>query len=861
MNIYHEMKKAAMNCYSKTALVMLYDDGEKQEYTYGRVLQLVERYADRLKKIGVSAGDRVCIVSESRPEWNIAFMSCAKLNATSVLLDYSLPGGEIRALIKKSQPVCVIASGKVAAKLGDPERVPVLDLENRLEPFRGSAAVLDKSGEPGNGEIGVIIFSSGTTKTASGIMHTHESQIKSCRMVCECNGLTDNERYLGILPNSHIYGLFAQVLAPMLTGSAVCFIESLSARGLAAGFENFKPTILPGVPKVYELLKAQMLKQINSKPLTARLFKIMFPIALHQRRVYGINSGRRLFGKLHKALGGEMKIMCSAGSPMSKDTFEFFYGTGFNIVNNYGATETSIPTIGTYGKHVYPDSCGKVYPDVKMKIDRSGEMLIKSPYMMLGYLGDPKATEEAFTKDGWFRSGDLAKFDRHKNVVILGRCKENIVLATGKKVAPDDIEQAYSNVKGIEELVVCGVPVAEGGFDEVHAFAVCPEEQREQAESRLKEISEGLNQSMRLSGIHFVESVPRTAIGKPKRYLLKKMVMEDTLDCLNADSAVKHIDPTDIPALVRNAVAKAAHVGVNQVHMNTGFLQEFAIDSLSSIELALEIEGFSGVRVDECLEKEMTVGKLIALVQNPNRIRKTTVKSMLYPLDKRKIDYHIYRFYRNLVKFFYEVDVENEENLPDENGYIICANHVSNFDFLFLTVNFRYERFAKFCCMAKKELFKKGFLSRLLVRVAGMVPVDRGGQVADSMSALRTKLGQKWGVLVHPEGTRSKTGEMGKFKSGAAVLSIETGSPIVPAYIKGGHEIFPPDKKMPRLFDWRRLKKYKVKVVYGKPVYPNGESPEALTEKVRLAVLDLKNEADRGKPRLRDRIKAIRNKK
>ena len=191
---------------------------------------------------------------------------------------------------------------------------------------------------------------------------------------------------------------------------------------------------------------------------------------------------------------------------------------------------------------------------------------------------------------------------------------------------------------------------------------------------------------------------------------------------------------------------------------------------------------------------------------------------------------------------FYEVKVTNEENLPDKDGYIICANHVSNFDFIFLTLNFRYERFAKFCCMAKKELFNGSLASRLIVRIGGMVPVDRGGRVDETMAALRKKLGQKWGVLVNPEGTRSKTGEMGKFKSGAAVLAIEANVPIVPAYIKGGHEIFPPDRKLPRLFNWKRLSKYKVKVVYGEPIYPNGETPEELMAKVRDSVLALKNE-------------------
>lgn len=857
MNIYHEMKKAAVDRYSKTALVMYYDDGDEVEYSFGQTLQYIDRYAEKLRKLGVCEGDRVCIASEGRPEWNIAFMACAKLSATAVLLDYSLPSAELSSLVTKSQPMCVICSHKAAKKLAGLD-IAVLDIENELKFYGGSSHIVKRRGLAGDPETAVIIFSSGTTKTASGIMHTHESQIKSCKMVCECNGITDDDRYLGILPNSHIYGLFAQVLAPMTTGGTVCFIESLNAKGLSRGFTEFKPTVFPGVPKVYELLRAQIMKQIEASKVSPKLFKTMFPVALHQRKVYGINSGKKIFAKIHKSLGGELRFLCSAGSPMSKETFEFFYGVGFDLVNNYGATETSIPTIGTYGKHIYADSCGRAYPDIKVKIDRSGELLIRSPYMMQGYFNDGKATAEAFTAEGWFKSGDLAKFDKHKNIVILGRCKENIVLATGKKVAPDDIEEAYRNIGGIDELVVCGVPVENGSYDEVHAFVVCQKELQGKAEEELKEVSAGLNQSMRLSGIHFVEAIPRTAIGKPKRYLLKKMVLEDSFE---EAAQPKQSDPSDIPTLVRNAVAKIAHVSPKEVKLSTRFLQEFAIDSLSTIELALEIESFSGVRVDDCMDKEMTVGRLIALVQNPNRIKPVTVKSMLYPLDKRKIDYRIYRFYRNLVKAFYEVEVEGQDNLPNGGGYIICANHVSNFDFIFLTLNFRYERFAKFCCMAKKELFKGGFISKVLVRVGGMVPIDRGGQVSDSMAALQEKLGQKWGVLVHPEGTRSKTGEMGKFKSGAAVLAIEANVPIVPAYIKGGHEVFPPDKKLPRLFNWKHLSKYNVKVLYGEPIYPDGSTPEELMERVRLAVLELKAEADAGKAGFRERLRALRRKR
>ena len=112
MNIYNEFRKTAINRYSKTALVMMNDEGETKEYTFGQTLQQADVFCSRLKAMGVVAGDRVCIASEGRPEWNITFLACAKLNATAVLLDYSLPAAELVALVKKSQRVrCGFSKG------------------------------------------------------------------------------------------------------------------------------------------------------------------------------------------------------------------------------------------------------------------------------------------------------------------------------------------------------------------------------------------------------------------------------------------------------------------------------------------------------------------------------------------------------------------------------------------------------------------------------------------------------------------------------------------------------------------------------------------------------------------------------
>lgn len=138
----------------------------------------------------------------------------------------------------------------------------------------------------------------------------------------------------------------------------------------------------------------------------------------------------------------------------------------------YGASETNIPTIGNTPEDITTDTCGVPYPAISLKISDEGEMLIKSPYMMVGYFRDEEATKEAFDKDGWFRTGDIGSIDEKGHVHVTGRLKENIVLATGKKIAPDDIEEKYSDLPGVKELVICGVPVNNADYDEVQAFVV-----------------------------------------------------------------------------------------------------------------------------------------------------------------------------------------------------------------------------------------------------------------------------------------------------------------------------------------------------------------------------------------------------
>ena len=143
--------------------------------------------------------------------------------------------------------------------------------------------------------------------------------------------------------------------------------------------------------------------------------------------------------------------------------------------------------------------------------------------------------------------------------------------------------------------------------------------------------------------------------------------------------------------------------------------------------------------------------------------------------------------------------------------------------------------------MAKKELFNESFVSKLLVDTCGMIPVDRGGMNSEVMKCCKRQLKDKWGLLIHPEGTRSLDGELGELKNGAAAIAKEANVPIIPAYIKGAYEIFPAGTKMPKLFNWKKFKQYKVEVIYGEPIYPADLSVDEMTKIVGQAIINLKN--------------------
>ncbi|MBQ0078721.1 MAG: AMP-binding protein [Eubacterium sp.] len=840
MNFYDIFCERTRDYLDRPAVCQMMASGKLRTLSYQDLLDGINRYYEMLLATGdYKPGDRIGICGAASPEWHMAFFAIARLDCTAACIDHTYPSDEMQKIAHKAKLRGLYLTDNTNAVLNDPmDGVNLYRLEDGLQrqlaPRKDDSTISTE-------EASVLIFSSGTTSTAAGILHKAENAVASIEMILNLNHVDDDkQKFMAFLPNSHIYGCYAQCVAPMLHGNPVCYMEELSAACILGSFEAFHPTIFCGVPKVYELLMGNIRSKIDGSAITRTLFKMLFPVCLKLRKATGINLGALLFGAVKKGLGGGADVMLCGGAPLLRETAEFLYGVGLRPIVTYGATETSIPTLGNYGKNLTMDTCGKAYPPIDIRFSTEGELQLQSPYMMIGYFDEPERTAEAYTEDGWFKTGDLAALDALGNIVIQGRLKENIVLATGKKVAPDDIEANYFGMPGVADYTVCGVPAGDtGSYDEVHCFIVPePGADPELIEQAFQDKSSESPLVMKLHGIHFIGDIPRTALGKPKRFkLVKAMQSGEPLAPLEV---VKATDDVPVEEKVIYAVKKIT--GATSFDNSARLFHDLALDSLSAIELCVELEVLTGVRVDDYTGKDSTVQDLIDLCKNPPTPAEVKQKFSDFPIAHKAIDYAIMKIPFSVIRFLYKVKIRGEHNIPENSGYILCANHVSNFDYFFMACNFKKSRFNKLGCMAKKELFKDNVFGRLLVRLGGMVPVDRhGGSVSNSMNVLKSKLQDAWGIVLFPEGTRSFDGNLSEFKHGASSLAVGTGVPIIPAYIRGGFEAYPRQSALPKLFNFKTFHRYHVEVEYGDPIYPDGSSQEALTQRVREAIEKMKN--------------------
>ena len=451
-----------------------------------------------LRVLGVKAEDRVAIISEPRPDWLTTDFAVLASGAVSVPIYPTLPPNQVGYILADSGARVVVVSDEiqavkvrsvwrelsqlktlvvmesVAAHKVDEGNHYELSFESLLE--RGHQSLLTGDGlgrkykedalaiKPD--QLATIIYTSGTTGDPKGVMLTHGNVTSNILAAKTVVTLDDSDEALSFLPLSHAFERTV-VMLYLYSGVTVTFAESLDTIG--RDLQRVRPTVMTGVPRVFEKLHARIFStvaeaafvrrkmfgwalRVGQKTSQLNLENRAVPVSV---RVQMTVADKLVLSKIRARLGGRLRWVVSGSAPLAVDVAEFLFGIGIPVLEGYGLTETApVLTVNPEGRQKL-GTVGPALPHVTLRIASDGEILARGPNIMKGYYGNKHATDEAI-RDGWLYTGDIGRLDTDGYLTITDRKKELIVTASGKNIAPSPIESALKKSPFMAEAMLVG---------------------------------------------------------------------------------------------------------------------------------------------------------------------------------------------------------------------------------------------------------------------------------------------------------------------------------------------------------------------------------------------------------------------
>lgn len=445
----------ATTVYSKKQYTQWYDTKEGG-YTYNSFKGKCDSLSKKLTQYGIGAGDKVAILSQSMPNWSVAFFSIVPFGriAIPILPDSSV--NEVTNILEHSESKVIFVSQKLASKVSKECRdrmTLVIDIDT-FEVLQSDDEKFTCDGRtsiPTPDDIATIIYTSGTTGSAKGVVLSHRnlaSNVITCYHSCK---RTEKDRWLSVLPMAHTLEMTLCMLYPMYCGATVYYLPKPPVASLLMkALKMVKPTTMLTVPLIIEkVYKGSVLPTIQKSRTLTWMNEHMNGLMC---RIIGM--------KLKATFGGHMSFYGIGGAKLDPEVESFLLKAKFPYAIGYGLTETS-PLLG-YSMHNWRTVGSFGYPvyNVKLKLHNvnpetgEGEIIAKGPNVMLGYYKDPTRTKSVFTEDGWFRTSDIAVQDEKGRFSIKGRNNNMILGPSGENIYPEEIENVINNVEGVSESIV-----------------------------------------------------------------------------------------------------------------------------------------------------------------------------------------------------------------------------------------------------------------------------------------------------------------------------------------------------------------------------------------------------------------------
>jgi long-chain acyl-CoA synthetase len=836
-------------------------EGRAVTLSYAELFEASGRLMEDIASCGVVPGSAVGLMAPNGPAWIEAFWAIVAAGGVVMPIDVSNIYEDIRRMLAMGDCQLVLAG---RAQIGRLQSLgfacAMVDIDAPRPIPDAPSRVMHEPPQPN--DTALLAFTSGTTGTPKAVKLSHANLMSNVEALVEARIISRQDRALVPLPLHHAYPLTVGMLTVLASGATMVFPAGLSGPQMIQAVREGQVTVLLGVPRIYNALLTNIRAELvgRSGP-EARLFPLLLAASSRIHRFFGVPAGRWLFRPLHKRVGLTLRLMVSGGAALSGETEPALLGLGWRVLTGYGLTETSpILTFNRPGRSRIGSS-GQALPGVRVRIanadqDGIGEIEVSGISVFSGYHQDQAATANAFTGDGWFRTGDLGRLDEAGYLFVMARAKETIVLPSGKKIDPESIEKSYAADPVIGEIAILR---REDGL----AALVVPNDQavREAGAFRIRSrIRDALNvrgrvlpPHLRLAGFAITrQSLPRTQLGKLRRHLLPALY-EHALEHSEVAREVTAVSTADEELLSKPVVAavwdwmRTRYPG-QVIDLETSPQLDLGIDSLGWLDLTLELQRELGIAITEqqiagivtmrdlLREAAVAVPSEASSLVGPEAQLRWLAPARPAAKSLRIVGEALLRI---IMRVLFRLRVEGVENLP-ASPFMICPNHVSYLDAFALAAALPHRKLKETYWAGWTGLLFSSRLRRFFSEAAQVVPIDPDHAVAAGISTAMAILSQEKTLVWFPEGGLSPNGSLQPFLPGVGVVLERYPVPVVPAYILGTRAALPPGKKIPKLHD--------IVIRFGPAINPAVVAPEGsrrdghqlIASTLRMAVANLK---------------------
>lgn len=461
----------------KDAFRLRMTDGSYTGISYGRFKNNVDELGTALLSLGLK-GAVIAVIGENRYEWCMTYLAVVNGVGTIVPMDKELPFPEITHLLEHCNAQAIVFSGKYTGDMKKLSEVNPsiryyinMDSEQDQDFYLSLKRLTEKGGallETGLSDfteavidpeaMGILLYTSGTTGFAKGVMLSHRNICANIMGVCATVYVDSEDSSLSILPLHHTYACTIEFLCMMYSGACISFNDSL--KQISRNLKEVKPTILVSVPLLLENMYRKIWDSAGKKPGGKTKLRIALGVGAFLKKALGIDIQRKLFKPIHDNIGGRLRLIVTGAAAIDPLVSRGFRWMGIKVLQGYGLTECSPLVTGNRDNAFVDRSAGLPVPGVEVRINQPdehgvGEIIVRGSSVMLGYFKNEEATRQSI-REGWFYTGDLGRMDAMGFLYITGRSKNVIVTKNGKNIYPEELEAMINKNPLVQESLVWG---------------------------------------------------------------------------------------------------------------------------------------------------------------------------------------------------------------------------------------------------------------------------------------------------------------------------------------------------------------------------------------------------------------------